>query len=265
MFDNKVYKRMCEHERYAKSLGYDIVFMSIYGAQNYGVETPESDVDSYCVVMPSLEDLALRHAPVSSEIEYRIDGEPTGEHIVIKDIRIFKDALMNGDIQALEAAYSEYFCRMYCEDTYFSYGEIFDGAMTAFYYRVRNDLQKFISSGKAQNLNWDLKKDRKSFLRIVNIYHAAIKAMNHDNNPFELKTDTLRHFCVKIKTGEVSKERALATFNPSQLLYSLDDVYCHDWIPFYTKEEVKKELDNAVIKLFKEKFEGKINERDSIG
>ena len=265
MFDNKVYKRMCEHERYAKSLGYDVVFMSIYGAQNYGVETPESDVDSYLVVMPSLEDLALCRTPVSSEIDYCVNDEPTGEHIVIKDIRIFKDALMNGDTQALEAVYSEYFCSMFVENTYFSYGEIFDGAMTSFYYRVRNDIQKFISSGKLQKLNWDLKKDRKAFLRIVNMYHAAIKAMNHDNNPFELKTDAIKHFCVKIKTGEVSKERALATFDFPHLLYSLDDVYCHDWIPYYTKEEVQKELNNAVIELFKEKFEEENNEQNSIG
>lgn len=36
---------------------HEAVFLALYGSQNYYLDTPESDVDAYCVVMPSLRGL----------------------------------------------------------------------------------------------------------------------------------------------------------------------------------------------------------------
>lgn len=36
---------------------HEVVFLALYGSQNYYLNTPESDVDAYCVVMPSLRGL----------------------------------------------------------------------------------------------------------------------------------------------------------------------------------------------------------------
>lgn len=36
---------------------HEVVFLALYGSQNYYLDTPESDVDAYCVVMPSVKEL----------------------------------------------------------------------------------------------------------------------------------------------------------------------------------------------------------------
>lgn len=36
---------------------HEVVFLALYGSQNYHLDTPESDVDAYCVVMPSVKEL----------------------------------------------------------------------------------------------------------------------------------------------------------------------------------------------------------------
>lgn len=36
---------------------HEVVFLALYGSQNYHLDTPESDVDAYCVVMPSVREL----------------------------------------------------------------------------------------------------------------------------------------------------------------------------------------------------------------
>ena len=91
--DENVFNQMVRHVKFARSKGYDVVIASIYGSQNYALESEESDVDSYLVVMPSLEDLALNRRPVSKELMYvNEDGVPNGEHVVVKDLRVFVEA-----------------------------------------------------------------------------------------------------------------------------------------------------------------------------
>ena len=69
-FDEKVFNQMMRHKKFAESKGYDVILASVYGSQNYALETEESDVDSYLIVMPPLEDLALNRKPVSKELMY---------------------------------------------------------------------------------------------------------------------------------------------------------------------------------------------------
>ena len=69
-FDENVFNQMMRHVKFAQLKGYDVIAASIYGSQNYALETEESDVDSYLIVMPSFEDLALNRKPVSKELMY---------------------------------------------------------------------------------------------------------------------------------------------------------------------------------------------------
>lgn len=69
-FDENVFNQMMRHKKFAESKGYDVILASVYGSQNYALETKESDVDSYLIVMPSLKDLALNRKPVSRELMY---------------------------------------------------------------------------------------------------------------------------------------------------------------------------------------------------
>ncbi len=61
-------------------LGYQPVYIAIHGSQNYGLDTPQSDFDYQCVVVPTLNDL-IQNKLISTTLEYR------GGLIEVKDIR----------------------------------------------------------------------------------------------------------------------------------------------------------------------------------
>ena len=56
-------------EHYNEALKYfpkeNIIGVFLYGSQNYGCDTENSDVDTICIVIPTLKDICFNRAPVS--------------------------------------------------------------------------------------------------------------------------------------------------------------------------------------------------------
>jgi predicted nucleotidyltransferase len=53
-----------------KVKGYDPVFISLYGSQNYNCDTKDSDHDYKAIVMPTLDDFIFNRKPVSTTVDY---------------------------------------------------------------------------------------------------------------------------------------------------------------------------------------------------
>ena len=53
-----------------KAKGYDPVFISLYGSQNYNCDTKDSDHDYKAIVMPTLDDFVFNKKPVSTIVDY---------------------------------------------------------------------------------------------------------------------------------------------------------------------------------------------------
>ena len=87
-----IQKCIKEHYQEALSLGYNVVVCFLRGSQNYELDiyTKEyqSDVDTVCFILPSIDDL-IKNTPMKSIIHVRENNE----HIEIKDIRIFAKTL----------------------------------------------------------------------------------------------------------------------------------------------------------------------------
>lgn len=107
MMKEKVMKRLQEHLEIVINHGYSedrIIGIFLYGSQNYGFATEESDIDSKVFVLPSFEDFCLRHNNlVSKTIELE-----NGEHIDVKDIRLLRDNLFKQNINFMELLFTEY-------------------------------------------------------------------------------------------------------------------------------------------------------------
>lgn len=86
---------------YLTNLGYNVVFVSLYGSQNYNMTTPESDLDYKAVVLPTLEQLVRNNKPVSKSIEYN------SGLIDLKDIRLFTDIVIKCNPAYLETMYTD--------------------------------------------------------------------------------------------------------------------------------------------------------------
>lgn len=262
-FDENVFNQMMRHVKFAQSKGYDVIVASIYGSQNYALETEESDVDSYLITMPSLEDLALNRKPVSKELMYVDEnGIPNGEHIVVKDFRIFVEALMNADFHALEVASSKYTTIMRWTDAGegvnpFEDMDCFTAVLFKFYWRVVNCLESALKSRKLERLDWNKKGDRKTLVDIVLHYFVFLHTFERDEYPYSTYSKNLRDTLLEIKNGSMSKEDALAMFDLNTMLYNVRDRWEHDQPADKgkTENQLRKELNQMLINQFEAKFE----------
>ena len=82
---------------------YNFLGIFLYGSQNYGLATEDSDVDSIAIVIPTIEDIILRK-PICKEIIFE-----NKEHCNIKDIREVVKEWKKQSLQALEILFTDYF------------------------------------------------------------------------------------------------------------------------------------------------------------
>ena len=85
MMKEKIFKTLKEHEEYVRAYYPTTTILGtfLYGSQNYQVDTPESDVDTITILIPSFEDLVFGEY-VSKEL---VMPAGTHEHCIVKDIR----------------------------------------------------------------------------------------------------------------------------------------------------------------------------------
>ena len=100
-----VMKRLQEHYDEAKTLIPEdrIVGIFLQGSQNYGLEIEGSDVDSKCIVLPTLEDIIFNRKPVSTTHVREND-----EHIDLKDIRLMFQTFRKQNMNFIEILFTKY-------------------------------------------------------------------------------------------------------------------------------------------------------------
>lgn len=80
-----------------------IVTIALQGSQNYHLDTPESDVDTKLIVVPSFKDIAMNAKPVSTTHVRAND-----EHTDWKDIRLYRDCFRKQNLNFVEILYTPY-------------------------------------------------------------------------------------------------------------------------------------------------------------
>lgn len=78
------------------------ILISLYGSQNYGMDTEESDIDLRAVVCPSLENIILNGGVVSKTIT-RWNG-----NVDVKDVKSFVNLLKKGNPTYIESILTPY-------------------------------------------------------------------------------------------------------------------------------------------------------------
>lgn len=78
------------------------VLLGLYGSQNYGLDTFESDVDVKTIIVPTKRDLILDKKKVSTEI-FTNEGMN-----LVQDIRLMCSSFFKGNINFLEILFTDY-------------------------------------------------------------------------------------------------------------------------------------------------------------
>ena len=80
-----------------------IVGLFLQGSQNYELDTPDSDIDTKLIVVPSFRDIVLDVRPVSTTHIREND-----EHIDFKDIRLYMETFLKQNLNFLEILFTDY-------------------------------------------------------------------------------------------------------------------------------------------------------------
>ena len=80
-----------------------IVLCALQGSQNYGLDLPDSDVDTKLIVVPTFKNIALNTKPVSTT-----HVRENNEHIDFKDIRLYMETFRKQNLNFLEILFTPY-------------------------------------------------------------------------------------------------------------------------------------------------------------
>jgi len=94
------------HYEYLTSLGYRVVGVFLQGSQNYNLDIYEkdymSDIDTKCIVLPTLRDLIEGNKMTSTKYDFE------GGQIDVKDIRMMMEMWKKQNQSYLEILYTDY-------------------------------------------------------------------------------------------------------------------------------------------------------------
>lgn len=80
-----------------------IVGVFLQGSQNYGLDYEGSDIDTKCIVLPTLEDLIFNRKPVSTTHIL-----PNEEHLDLKDVRLYFQTFRKQNLNFMEILFTKY-------------------------------------------------------------------------------------------------------------------------------------------------------------
>lgn len=96
------------HYDEACSLGFEVVGVWLQGSQNYNcdiyTDKYQSDIDTKCIILPTLDDIVCGYSPYSSTYI-----RANSEHIDIKDIRVMFDMFRKANLSYLEFLFTEFY------------------------------------------------------------------------------------------------------------------------------------------------------------
>lgn len=99
--DEVIFKTLSNYKTILEEKGYKVLYVGLYGSQNYGLSDELSDIDAKAIILPSLHDIIFRTV-TSKTIEC---GNGT---IDVKDLITFYDVIKKGNFSYIESIDTEY-------------------------------------------------------------------------------------------------------------------------------------------------------------
>lgn len=101
MSKEEIFKELSNYKKILEDKGYEVLYIGLYGSQNYNLDDEESDIDVKAIIMPSLHDIIFRRV-VSTTIECEKGN------IDVKDLLTFYDVIKKGNFSYIESIQTKY-------------------------------------------------------------------------------------------------------------------------------------------------------------
>lgn len=96
-----IFKELNNRKKVLEDKGYNVIYVGLYGSQNYNLDDEESDIDVKAIILPSLHDIIFRKV-TSTTIECE------NGNIDVKDLLTFYEVIRKGNFSYIEAIQTEY-------------------------------------------------------------------------------------------------------------------------------------------------------------
>lgn len=97
----EIFKELGNYKKILEEKGYNVIYIGLYGSQNYNLDDEESDIDVKAIIMPTLHDIIFRKV-ISTTIECEKGN------IDVKDLLTFYDVIKKGNFSYIESIQTQY-------------------------------------------------------------------------------------------------------------------------------------------------------------
>lgn len=246
-----VMETLLKYKQALEKDGYDVLYIALYGSQNYGVSDECSDVDAKAIVLPKIDDIVFKRN-ISFVREF--DNGACD----VKDLITFYNVVKKGNFSFLEPFHTPYFIGdVYLKCLFSSIPTNQMSLLGGMYEKQKAFLHEYPSK-KEEFSKFGC--DPKQYHHIVRLYDIIKYAENKNtlNFPFLRYCGEGAEYMKKIKRGlngltveqiqkdiEMRIEEAMAILDNKQ--YKFQEVNLEEEVGFYLKQKIKEALLNEQI------------------
>ena len=173
MKDEEIFKQLSEYKKILEEKNYKVLYIGLYGSQNYNLDDEESDIDVKAIIMPTLHDIIFRKV-TSTTIECEKGN------IDVKDLLTFYDVIKKGNFSYIEAINTKYSIGDKYIKELFSRFEVNKKSMLGAMYEKRKALTHEYPSKKEEFEKWGF--DPKQHHHILRLYDLLNYNLMHNEN-----------------------------------------------------------------------------------
>lgn len=194
MEKQQIFKTLGQYKKILEDKGYQVIYIGLYGSQNYNLDDEFSDIDCKAIILPSLHDIIFRKT--TSKVVKCDKGE-----IDIKDLITFYEVIRKGNFSYIESIDTEYSIGdKYIKELFKQIRPNFKSFLGAMYEK-RKALTHEYPSKHEEFEKWGFDPKQHHHIERLNDL-LTIDTKNNDNSSYLVYDGALRNFMIDIKRNK---------------------------------------------------------------
>lgn len=245
MEKQEIFKTLSSYKSILEEKSYNVIYIGLYGSQNYNVDDEFSDIDCKAIVLPSLHDIIFRKV-TSKTIELENGA------IDVKDLITFYDVIRKGNFSYIESIDTDYFIGdKYIKELFRQIRPNLKSILGAMYEKRKALTHEYPSKTKEFE-KWGF--DPKQYHHIVRLYDLVHYNIINDTSYSYLKynDDDDARFMINLKRnqryGEQLIDKEYAEKRSDEIIIDVKDIIPEDYKyePVDLSNEVSKYIEDGL-------------------
>lgn len=168
-----IFQELSNYKKILEEKGYNVIYIGLYGSQNYNLDDELSDIDVKAIILPTLHDIIFRKV-TSTTIECEKGN------IDVKDLLTFYDVIKKGNFSYIESIQTEYSIGDKYIKNLFSQFQVNKKSVLGAMYEKRKALTHMYPSKVEEFEKWGF--DPKQHHHILRLYDLLNYNLLHNEN-----------------------------------------------------------------------------------